>query len=56
MISGCTAKMKYQWFLKTHPGMENRIPDRHIAAFLRMSPVTLSQIKRRLREKNEQEK
>ncbi|HJC47877.1 MAG TPA: hypothetical protein IAA04_07480 [Candidatus Lachnoclostridium pullistercoris] len=56
VISGCTAKMKYQWFLKTHPGMENRIPDRHIAAFLRMSPVTLSQIKRKLREKNEQEK
>ncbi|HIZ79613.1 MAG TPA: Crp/Fnr family transcriptional regulator, partial [Candidatus Lachnoclostridium stercorigallinarum] len=50
VISGCTAEMKYRWFLKTHPGMVNQIPDKHIAAFLRMSPVTLSQIKKKMRE------
>ncbi len=50
VLSGCTAEMKYRWFLETHPGMSNQIPDKHIAAFLRMSPVTLSQIKKRMRE------
>ena len=51
IISSCSAEARYLWFLNTHPGVVNRIPDKYIASFLQISTVTLSQVRKRLREK-----
>ncbi len=45
-----TAIQRYQWFLETYPGLVDRVSSKHIASFLRMTPVTLSRIKRTIRE------
>lgn len=50
VIASYMAEKKYFWFLEQHGDLVNRIPDKYIAAYLQMSPVTLSQIKRHLRE------
>lgn len=33
---------RYLWFVENYPGLEDRIPDRYIASFLKMTTVTLS--------------
>lgn len=55
VISSYMAEKKYRWFLETHGDLDNRIPDKYIASYLHMSPVTLSQIKKHLREAEEAE-
>ncbi|HIV67384.1 MAG TPA: Crp/Fnr family transcriptional regulator [Candidatus Butyricicoccus stercorigallinarum] len=40
---------RYQWFLKQYPGLAGRLPDRYIASFLGMKPVTLSRLRHSLR-------
>ncbi len=45
-----SAMGRYQWFLNTYPGLIDRVNNRHIASFLGMTPVTLSRIRRSLRE------
>ena len=50
IMSGYSARKRYQWFLQAYPGIANRISDRYIASFLLMTPVTLSLVRRGLRE------
>lgn len=44
-----SAVERYQWFLKQYPGLAGRLPDRYIASFLGMKPVTLSRLRHSLR-------
>lgn len=46
-----TAMQKYQWFLQKYPGLVDQISNKSIASFLGMTPVTLSKLRRVLREK-----
>jgi CRP-like cAMP-binding protein len=41
------AEDRYQQFLDSYPGLEGRIPQKHIAAYLGITPVFLSQIRRK---------
>lgn len=45
-----TAAQRYQWFLKNYPGLIDRIHHKYIASLLNMTPVTLSRIRRALKE------
>ncbi len=40
-----TGKQKYEWFLKYHPELRNRVQDKHVASYLGMTPVNLSRIR-----------
>lgn len=48
-----TALQRYQWFLETYPGLVDRVSNKNIASFLGMSPVTLSRLRRTMREQQE---
>ena len=50
-----TAMQKYQWFLQKYPGLGDQISNKYIASFLGMTPVTLSKLRRVLREKENPE-
>ena len=50
MLGQHTAMERYQWFLQAYPGLIDQVNNRHIASFLGMSPVTLSRLRRVLRE------
>lgn len=43
------AEQRYRSFLETHPGLEGRLKQHHIAAYLGISPVTLSRIRKKRR-------
>lgn len=49
------ALQRYQWFLKTYPGLIDRIPHKYIASFLNMTPVTLSNVRKEVREEQRKE-
>lgn len=40
---------RYLWFVEKYPGLEDRIPDRYIASFLKMTTVTLSRTRSAVR-------
>ena len=42
-----TAEQRYQYFRKNFPGMERRVPQKQIAAFLGITPVFLSMLRRK---------
>lgn len=44
------AMQRYQWFLASYPGLADQVSSRHVASFLGLTPVTISRLKRRLRE------
>lgn len=44
-LTGGSAAERYQWFLQEFPGAEAELPDRVIASYLNMNPVTLSRIR-----------
>lgn len=48
VISSYTMEKRYLWFLETHSGILNRIPDKYIASYLRMSTVTFSKLHKRI--------
>jgi len=55
LMHRCSAANRYQWFLNTYPGLINHISNKYIASFLGITPVSLSRIRRSLREdKNSQ--
>ena len=43
---------RYLEFIKTHPDITNRIPNKHIANILGITPVSLSRIRKRIVTKN----
>ena len=45
-----TAMERYQWFLKNYPGLIDRVSGKHVASLLGMTSVTLSRLKRAIRE------
>ncbi|MBM6888133.1 Crp/Fnr family transcriptional regulator [Pseudoflavonifractor phocaeensis] len=45
-----TAAERYQWFLESYPGLIKRVSHRYIASFLGMTPVSLSRIRRIVRD------
>lgn len=45
-----TAKQRYQWFCQTHPGLTELAGAKYVASFLNMTPVTLSRLRRELKE------
>ncbi len=45
-----TALQRYQWFLKEYPGLIECVSNKYIASFLGITPVTLSRLRRSLRE------
>ena len=54
MIAQESALKRYRWFQKSYPGLEAYLLDRHLASFLGMTPVTLSRLRRRLRDGTEE--
>lgn len=50
MLYQSDAMTRYLWFHKQYPGLENQITGKHLASFMGMTPVTLSRLRRRLRE------
>lgn len=50
LMHRCDAMQRYQWFLKTYPGLIDTVCNKHVASFLGMTPVTLSRLRRQLRE------
>lgn len=50
VLNQYTATQRYQWFLKEYPGLIYRVKDRYIASFLGMTPVTLSRLRKTLKE------
>ncbi len=53
LMHQCTAMERYQWFLREYPGLIDQVSNKHIASFLGMTPVTLSRLRRKLREEPE---
>ena len=47
-----TAAQRYQWFLQEYPGLIDRIQHKYIASLLNMTPVTLSKVRRELKERD----
>lgn len=50
MVCRNTAMQRYKWFLKNYPGFIDKVSNKHIASFLGMTPVTLSRLRRVIRE------
>ena len=50
VLNSCTAVQRYQWFLDEYPGLIDRVGNKYIASFLGMTPVTLSRLRKALRE------
>ena len=48
-----TAMQRYQWFLREYPGLIDQIGHKYIASLLNMTPVTLSKIRKIMREREE---
>lgn len=45
-----TAMQRYQWFLHKYPGLITQVKKKYVASFLRITPVTLSRLRKELRE------
>lgn len=56
LLCQSTAMDRYKWFLKEYPGLINRISNKYIASFLGITPVTLSRLRRTLRENSSSSK
>lgn len=48
-----SAMERYHWMTKLYPEWDGMIPDKYLASYLRMTPVTLSRLRRKLRESGE---
>ncbi len=45
------AEQRYKWFCKHYANLEQKLPQYHIASFLGITPVSLSRIRKKLKEK-----
>lgn len=50
LIYQYSAMERYQWFQKCYPGLIERVSGKHVASLLGMTSVTLSRLKRAIRE------
>lgn len=50
VLAQYTATERYRWFLERYEGLIDRVNHRYIASFLGMSPISLSRIRRSIRE------
>lgn len=48
-----SAVQRYQWFLEKYPGLIDQVPHKYIASLLNMTPVTLSKMRKILKENGE---
>ena len=44
----CDGEQRYLWFCREYPHLIDRVAQYHIASFLRMTPVTLSRLRKKL--------
>lgn len=49
-VTNHSAKSRYMWFQKKFPGLIHRVSHKHVASFLGMTPVSLSRVRRSMRE------
>ena len=49
MLRKQTAEEKYQFFIKNHPTLIQRVPLRHIASYLGMNEETLSRVRSKIK-------
>ena len=42
------ATERYEFFRQEHPGLENKIPQYHIASYLGVTPIQLSRIRAKM--------
>lgn len=50
LLYRCDALERYQWFLDKYPHLEHQVNGKHVASFLGMTPVTLSRLRRKLKD------
>lgn len=55
VLTQYTAPQRYEWFLKEYPGLIDRVSKKYIASFLGISPVTISRIRKTLKDHDKQE-
>ncbi len=48
LLMSATAKVRYEYFLKTYPQLVNRVSQKFIASYLGVTPEALSNIKRKM--------
>ncbi|MBQ4577794.1 MAG: Crp/Fnr family transcriptional regulator [Clostridia bacterium] len=49
LLYRCDAMERYRWFLEKYPRLEHHVNGKHVASFLGMTPVTLSRLRRKLK-------
>lgn len=52
LLYRCEAMERYLWFQENYADIVDIVSNRHIASFLGMTPVTLSRLRRKIRETN----
>ncbi len=55
VLNQFNATQRYQWFLEEYPGLIKRVSNKYIASYIGMTPVTLSRIRRNLKDGMESE-
>lgn len=50
VLNQFTAIQRYQWFLREYPGLIYKVKNKYVASFLGMTPVTLSRLRKMLKE------
>ena len=50
LLYRCDAMARYRWFLEQYPQLEKLVNGKHVASFLGMTPVTLSRLRRKLKD------
>lgn len=50
----CSAKERYEWFLKDYPEVARTVSSKYIASFLGITPVSLSRIRQQLRREHKE--
>lgn len=50
MLLTCNAEQRYHWLTQNEPGLEERVAQFHIASYIGVDAVSLSRLKRKIRE------